>query len=201
MRVASCPWPVLGRLAGALAAALLLAAPVSAQEEAPTSDGRIQAFVEARANVTRLHGDGTALLGGAAGFHVGESWTVGGAGYVLPSAVAVGEIDFQEVEMLLGYAGILAEWRPRPGSSWFIRGVLGAGNVDVRDAATGTQLDSDNVFVVSPSAGFLLPLVGRWSVVTVAGYRVVTDVQDLRGVEGDDLRGFTLGIALRLSPL
>lgn len=200
MRLSPPPGLRLRRAAGALAAVVLLAAPTAAQEE-PSTPRQIRAFLDAGTGVTRLHGDGTALVGGAAGLRVGDSWAFGGAGYVLPSAVALGEIDLQEVEMLLGYAGILAEWRSGAPASWFVRGLVGAGNVDIRDAATGTQLDSDNVLVLAPSAGFVFGLGGRWSAMPMAGYRFVTGAQDLRGVEGADLRGFTLGVTLRLSPL
>lgn len=190
----------LRRAAGALAAIALVASPAAAQEE-PSTARHIRGFLDVGTGVTGLHGDATALVGGAAGLRVGDSWAFGGAGYVLPSAVTLGRIDLQDVEMLLGYAGILVEWRSDEAAPWFVRGVVGAGNVDVRDAATGTQLDSDNVLVVAPSVGFALGLGGRWSAMPMAGYRIVTGAQDLRGVDGGDLRGFTLGVALRLSPL
>lgn len=185
----------------AFIALCLLVAPLSAQDEAPSAPPDIRAFLDAEVGLTRLHGEASTLLGGAAGLRVSDSWAFGGAGYVLPSAIEVGEVEFQEVEMLLGFAGIAAEWRPGPGASWFVRGVVGAGNVDVRDAATGTQLDSDNVFVLAPTAGYVVRLRGPWALVPKIGYRFVTGVQDLRGVEPADLRSVSFGVAIRLSPL
>lgn len=178
--------------------------PAAAQEAtAERSDG-VRAFAEAGVAGTRIHGEATAVLGLAMGLSVGPGLSIGGAARLLPGPVAVGRVVLQEVELEVGYGGLLLQLR-RPAWSdrgaWILRALVGAGNADVLEQSTSLRLDSDNFLVVEPSVGVELALLGPlWAGASIS-YRFVSGVEDLRGVGASDLRSPSLALRLRISPL
>lgn len=170
------------------------------------ADARVRAFVEAGTAATRFREAATPAFFGGAGLQVSSSVSVGGALLVLPGAVDIGRVAFQDLELLVGYAGLTVDWVRGVGaeeSPWSVFGsfLAGAGNADVRDAATTITLASDNFLVLRPGGGVGLRLASDLVVRLGGAYRVVAGVEDLRGLSEADLRDGTLFLGLRLSGL
>ena len=191
---------------------LLILAPavLEAQEAAaPSRARRVHGYVEASPRLTRLHGETALLMGGAALLGFSPRWVFGGAGFALLDELSLDDASSPSLEV--GYGGITVEWSPwavsRAGADTtrysrnLAFGLLaGAGNAELRDAALGTRLGSDNFAVVEPTMRLSVPLATRAAVSVAAAYRLVFSVEDLDGVGADDLRGPGLGLQVRLGP-
>jgi hypothetical protein len=155
-----------------------------------------------------VHGQTSPLVGAAALLGVSEDWRVGGAGYSLLERVDL-EIPppLETLELHLGYAGVLLERGlgslsgASPRAATFIaRVMLGAGNAEVRDSATGARLRSDNFALIEPTITVLAPLSGVVSGGASASYRMVGGVDGLQDIDEENLRGWSVGLLVRFGP-
>jgi hypothetical protein len=170
----------------------------------------VQGFLELSLSVASVRAQTSPLLGAAALLGVSPAWRVGGAGFSMLERVNL-EIPppLENLELHIGYAGVLVErvlrslsTSPASGRSAALmaRMILGAGNGEVRDAATGARLRSDNFAVVEPAVSVQVPLSRLISAGAAAGYRVVSGVDGLQSVEEENLRGWSLGLLFRVGP-
>ncbi|HZD06309.1 MAG TPA: hypothetical protein VE173_15470, partial [Longimicrobiales bacterium] len=129
----------------------------------------------------------------------------GGGGAVLVSDRSVeGDLVFPDRELGFGYGGVVVELSghsPGPSSILSFRALVGAGNADLRDAATGARLASDNVIVVEPELVLHRRIGSRLYLGASLSWRSVWGLDDVEGVDGKDLGGPSLGIHLRIGPL
>lgn len=178
---------------------------LSAQEAPEPEPTRAEAHLEVGGGPTLLHGDVTPLLRAAALVSLSPSVAVGGAGAVLPRERDVpGDVVFPDRALGFGYGGVLLEVSlrtPDTGIAVAVRGLLGAGNADLRDRDTGTRLASDNVVVLEPGLVLRRPGSARLRVGLALAWRAVLGLDDVEDVAAGDLSGPSLEIHLRLGPL
>jgi hypothetical protein len=176
------------------------AAPLRAQEpDAPFPADPVRGFLELSLGATSVRRQTSPLLGAAALLGVSSDWRVGGAGF---------SMMVENLELHIGYAGLLVERVLRPlytpdsgrPANVVARLTIGAGNGEVRDAATGARLRSDNFAVLEPALSLQVPLSRLISAGATAGYRVVGGVDGLQGVEEENLTGWSLGLLIRAGP-
>lgn len=192
--------PVLGALLGVL---LLLqgAVVLAAQDEGrPAGGGR--AFLNLHSALARPVGDLRLMVGGAAGLTVGRSFTVSGVAYVLPSRIAFASPAApDELEVTMGYGGVrvhrdFGSGPPGIGAEL----LLGAGNAEVRDPVTEVRFGTDNFVVVQPMATAGTTLSSRFRFEAAVGWRFLLGVEDLAGLEAEDLGGWSAEMRLSAGP-
>lgn len=180
-------------------------APVNAQEAPPQGPPRAGATLEGGFGLTSIHGEAATLLRGMVLLSRSSRLAFGGGGGVLvPDRSLGGDPVFPDRKLGFGYGGVVVEVAgPRLGASTAtsLRALVGAGNVDLRDRASGARLGSDNVFVTEPEVTVRRRLSSRLYMGASLSYRVVTGLNDIDDVEAEDLGGFSLGIHLRIGPL
>lgn len=191
--------------AAAVFLALLLggALPVRAQSADPpdTSSAAKRAAAAAEIATTRLAGQWIPQGGGSITFRLSERFEVGGSARVALATPSV-ERGGSALRLHFGYAGLSVRARPAP-IRWpgFRLGLLmGGGNADVTDAAMGSLLDSDNGFVVEPSASYTRALGSSVATTAAAAWRVPTRFALIGPVRSRDLRGPSLAIGLSIGP-
>jgi hypothetical protein len=204
-----------GPLVGvAVAAVLLLAGPLAAQEMPPDSlpaaepaapapslgmRGGVGAFVRAGTGVTMLRGRTVGMARVGAFVDLTPSLRVGAEGSFALGGVRVSPDDSPDrSEVRLGYGGLRVEAR-RAGSRWVGGLLLGAGTARVDSPLLGTNLDTRNFFLVEPTlrweslrSGWFRPGV------SLAG-RLPLDAPSLVGVSSGDLAGVSLEVSLQLN--
>ena len=188
------------------------AAPIDAQ--APDASGPppgvVQGYLELSLRLAGVHGHTSPLIGAAALLGVAPEWRVGGAGFSMMGRVNL-EIPppLETLELHIGYAGLLVERQVRSLSAPIDSGrtatlvarlLIGAGNAEVRDSATGGRLRSDNFAVLEPTLSVESSLSSAISAGASAAYRVVGGVDGLQDVEEKSLRGWSIGVLLRFGP-
>lgn len=184
----------------------LLAHPLTGQNitEGADSAHEMRGAIGSGFTLTTFDGDAAVLLDLSAGLEVTPHWTVGGAGHLLLGRIGLGEVDFRELDLELGYGGLVAR-REGPGpfrdTRWYGSLLVGAGNADLEDAATGFSVDSDNFFVVEPSVGVTRDLLGRVGGALGVSYRWVTGADGLEEVDEADLRAFAVRVTFHIRSL
>jgi hypothetical protein len=202
------------RAAGALLLLtfLLLAAPARAQQpDAPPSEPHVvQGYLDASVRLARVHGRTTPLVGVEAVLGIQNGWRFGGAGFSMLDRIDL-EIPppRQNLELHIGYGGLLLErsfqqgavaQESAPQAGLVARLLIGGGNAELRDAATGSRLRSDNFFLLEPQVSLEAPLSGIVSGGAVAGYRFAVGVDGLQDIGESHLRGWSIGLLLRFGP-
>jgi hypothetical protein len=173
--------------------------PYPAQDRGVRKEHPARAAVEASFRLSRLRGRTARMAGVAALLSVGDRFAFGGGGWVMLSDMTVerpgGGLDFT-----FAYGGALGELRlwNDGAKSCAARLMVGAGNAKLSLPRIGTDIEADNFGVVDPEVSASLHVIGPLDLSAAAGYRMVFGVQDLPGVEGEDLRGWTARLSLRL---
>ncbi|RMH10944.1 MAG: hypothetical protein D6701_15625 [Gemmatimonadetes bacterium] len=178
---------------GALLGLSGLPAPVHAQ-----TDGlRVAAEVSLRVGATRVAGASRTVVGGGASLLLGDRFSLGGAGFGLTRTVGLGA-DADALDLRVGYGGVDMAWILASSRRLSVSGALlvGAGNGEVRSAATGAELGFDNFLVFEPGLRLGLVVAGPVRLDLRAGYRWTTGVGDLPSVDGDDLEGYMADVGL-----
>lgn len=204
-RVAELP---LSRIRSVLLLFLLAPGPGSLRAQEPEGRpyvlGSVRGHVELSAGLTSLHGEAVGVLGAAGLLSFSPRWRAGGAGLVL-GRVSLDDPAAPGEELSMGYGGVLVRWSPGsapgdPGLPWEVGALVGAGNAEVRDPVAGVRRGSDNFLVLAPTVSLRKHLAERVGAAVAAGWRLAFSVDDLAGVDEGDLRGWTLGLELRLGP-
>jgi len=160
---------------------------------------RASLAVEGSLRLTRVRGETVRMGGAAALLNLGGRFSFGLAGWTMFSDLPVerpgGALNFS-----FSYGGAIGELRLADSGYvvYSARVLLGAGTGKLNLPAVGTEIEADNVGVVEPEACATWNPVRRVRLDAGIGYRAVFGVQDLPGVSGDDLRGPTVRLTLRL---
>jgi hypothetical protein len=185
-------------------AVLLLALPgtLRAQAGPPSAsdEGRVTATATALVKGSTIAGKGRAQVGGWVGLVFGGRFAVGGGGLVL-----LEEVELEGTEagtgftLDFGYGGVFFRfWQPLSSDLTGELGlILGAGNGDVNDGLSGTELGSDNFVIAEPEVSVFYRLFPSIHLGASLGYRLAWGVQDLPSVTQDDLRAATATLSLR----
>jgi hypothetical protein len=135
------------------------------------------------------------------GRHVG----IGGGGAVLVHSRRIGgDPIYPDRGLGFGYGGLTVEVVVPPVGSAVdlsIRTLVGAGNVDLTDNATGTRLESDNMFVVEPELVIRRQLQPWLRIGASASYRFIRGVDGIDVDATGDLQSFAFGIGVSVGPL
>lgn len=177
-----------------------LSAPAAAQQE---EEAMVRPFLEGGLILSTLHGDVVALSTVGAGLRFASWLEISGGGTFLLAPVDLGEVEFQALEMKMGWGGLAVTAGPAPGPSgaaWFVRSSVAVGNVDIQDRSTGLQMDSDNIVVLEPAVGLRTSLLERVQGRVTLGYRWVHGVEGLPVLSASDLRSFSARIDFLLGP-
>ena len=183
-----------------LTALLAIAGPAPLRAQgADTLGARASLAVEGSLRLTRIRGETVRMGGAAALLNLGGRFSFGLAGWTMFSALTIerpgGALNFS-----FSYGGAIGELRLADTGSlvYSARLLLGAGTGKLNLPAVGTEIEADNVGVLEPEACATWSPVRRVRLDAAIGYRAVFGVQDLPGVSGDDLRGPTVRLTLRL---
>lgn len=179
----------------ALSALLLFCHPVLvAGQEAGGRD--VSALIGGLYKATRFAGGTRSMVGVKAAVVFAGGIEIGGVGIKVlePVDISVGSGGF--VELRTGYGGITFAKRGLLGGRIGAGFLLGAGNAEIRALPVGNQLGSDNFMVLEPEVTLELPSWGVIHGAIGAGFRFVTGVDDLPTVRADDLKGFTVTLAI-----
>ena len=184
---------------------LVLALPGSLRAQAgpPSSirDGRVRSAVAFTVQGSRIAGSSRVHLGGWAGLVLGGHFLVGGGGFAPTQNVELPGTDSGTGFLLrMGYGGLVFRyWKPLDLGVTASGGMLlGAGHARVRDRLQGTELGSDNFFVLEPTLSLAHPLLSWLHIEGTLGYRKALDVEDLPTVSAADLSSFTGALSLRV---
>jgi len=136
---------------------------------------------------------------------IGPRIALGGGGAVLARTVDVGgDPVYPDRGLGFGYGGLAAEIvGPSPGAvvDTGLRVLIGAGNVDLTDNATGTRLQSDNVFVIEPEVLIRRRLTPWLRISASISYRFTRGVDRVDPDAVGDLQSVSAGLMLGLGPL
>jgi hypothetical protein len=187
-----------------------LAAPARARAQDAPAPPVLPGYLELSLRLGSVHRQTSPVMGAAALLGLTPGWRVGGAGFSLLERVDL-EIPppLQNLELHLGYAGLLVERSiaslssasdSPPAALLLARLLVGAGNAEVRDSATGSRLHSDNFGVIEPTITVQAPLARLVSAGASAAYRMVGGVDGLAGIEEENLRGWSIGLLLGFGP-
>lgn len=186
-----------------LTALLGSGAPLRAQEVPDSADlPGPDAAIEAGLRLTQIESHAVWMAGGLVQVRIRPRIHVGGAGWVMSGPVPLRGGSGTGRDLEVGYGGAsISLGLPSRSVSLLGRLLMGAGNADVRDRASGTLVGSDNFGLVEATIAMEAPLGGRISFVAGGSWRAVFGVEDLPGASGGDLSGPSLVMGLRLSPL
>ncbi len=126
---------------------------------------------------------------------------VGGAGRVdLTHPTIVNEGS--SLEPRFGYGGLQVALHPAPLLAPDLRfgALLGAGNLDIRDPAVDTELDSDNGLVIETGFSWGLRVASKVWIGASASWRFASGFDALGGVTSHDLQGPALLAGFSLGP-
>jgi hypothetical protein len=175
-------------------ATLILPGDVQTQES-----GEVTGLAGATFGLTRLAGSVEALVGGWVGLAFRDRFAIGGFGLGMPGVVELEGAGLRQ-ELRFGYGGLMLDFRPPDEGKILVGGrlLLGAGNAQVRAQPIGNQLGSDNFIVLEPQAIAELPRHSLVRLTITGGYRLVYGVQDLPGIERNDLRDWTVSLSVAI---
>lgn len=177
--------------------------PAGSQEAPGREPPRAGALLEAGTGLTAIRGDVGWFARGLALVSVSPGLAFGGGAVLLPDRSVEGDVVFPDRELGFGYGGVVVEvsgLSPGASSTVSLRALLGAGNVDLRDAPTRTRLASDNIIVAEPEVVLHRRVASRLYLGASLSWRAVWGLDDIDGVDGDDLGGPSLGLSLRIGP-
>ena len=187
-----------------LAAHGAAATPAFAQD-VPGSDGEAGALLESGVRFTSVGERTEPLLVGFVMLTIGSRVALGGGGAILARSVDVGgDPIYPDRRLGFGYGGLTAEVvGPSPGSvvDLGLRVLVGAGNVDLTDNATGTRIESDNVFVVEPEVLVRRRLTSWLRVSVSSSFRFTSGVDRIDTDAVGNLESFAVGLGLSIGPL
>lgn len=159
----------------------------------------VAGYLQLEPRIGRVDGSTLPSLGGAVLLGFSDRWRIGGSAHLLARAH---DLDRPEPlpaqELRAGYGGVLIEWSAT--AAWALRLLVGAGNGEIFDSATGSRVRSDNFFLVEPSFGLDASVADRIRVGGTVAYRRAIGVQGLGNVDEASLSGIGLGLVVRLGP-
>jgi hypothetical protein len=171
----------------------------------------VEGFLEVSPRLTRLHGQTSPMVQVAALIGFPGGWRTGGAGFLSLERVSLGvPPPLPELELHVGYGGLVIERALRRQSDGTTearapvgissRLLIGGGSAEIRDAATGSRVRSDNFLALEPALGVGASVAGRVSIGVAAAYRLAIGVDGLQNIEEGSLRGASLGLWIRIGP-
>lgn len=169
------------------------------------SDREAGALLESGVRFSSVGGTTQPLLAGFVMLTIGTRVALGGGGVILARTVDVGgDPIYPDRGLGFGYGGLAAEVvGPSVGSlvGTGFRVLLGAGNVDLTDNATGTRIQSDNVVVVEPELLVRARLTSWLGVSVSSSYRFTRGVDRIDSAAVGNLQSVAAGLAFTLGPL
>jgi hypothetical protein len=167
-----------------LAAALLLAAPLSASADVTGFGGPV-------IGVTQAAGETAVLFGGRGGALFNGKFLMGGAGFGLGNTDL--EVDAGggfRPNLRFAYGGAwLGYWVQRPGSVEFlIHTIVGGGSAGLESEDERFE-ESDSVVVVEPGVDVVWKASDSVRVHVGASWRFVSGIEDVPGLEDGDVDG------------
>lgn len=186
------------KTAGALILALLLGAPLHAQETLLDNDMDFGGYGGPTVQFTSLGGEFGVLVGGGGGVIIDHMIALGGAGYGLANNVAVENAPIATPYLNLGYGGAYLQYINRSGDLiHFTAGVLiGGGGAGYRGGFDNDAYEiwndrdtlNDAFFVVEPDIEAELNVTRNFRIGVGGGYRFVSGVE-LPGLANSDISG------------
>lgn len=178
--------------------------PGAAQTPAPTlgPDGSVGARVGTSVGFGTVKGRIGPQAGGRVAVDLLPWLRAGGEGTVLLDGPRVSPDDApDDSELRLGYGGIFLELgrrRLEGADPWSLGLLLGAGMARIRSPTLGSELDSQNFFLLEPSLARQIRLRGPILVEGRMAYRLPLNAQPMVGIRPGDLRGGSVRLALSL---
>ena len=185
--------------------ALLLGAPLRAQETLLGGDVEFGGYGGPVVQFTSLNKQLGVLVGGGGGVVIGHTLSLGGAGYGLVNNVTEDVAPAATPYLNLGYGGVYLRYINSSNALvHFTAGVLiGGGGAGFRDDVadgnepnTGRDTLSDAFFIAEPDLEAELN-VARWLRITLGGsYRLVSGLR-VAGLGNDDISGPSARMTLK----
>jgi hypothetical protein len=179
--------------------------PAFAQEPPADDDLRAGALLEAGVRFTSIGESTEALFAGFIMTTLGPRLAIGGGGSVLTRDRRIGgDPIYPDRGLGFGYGGLTVEVGGPPVGSAVdpsIRVLVGAGNVDLTDNATGTRLESDNMLVVEPELVVRTRLEPWLRIGASVSYRFILGVDGIDTDATGDLQSFAFGVGVSVGPL
>ncbi len=173
-----------------LITSLLLASGVNADEREHLIKGEITngGFGGPVLKLTRMKGETNFLFGGRGAWLVNHRYYLGGAGY--GSTRKIGDSDLR-----LGYGGMWAGMKFKPSRlvHYSVDILLGAGGLNTTHHPhnTGSDSDTDAVFILEPAANLNINIATPLEFVLGVSYRLVS-ASNQATLSDSDLSGATL---------
>jgi hypothetical protein len=200
-----------------LLALVALSMPAMAQEQETLFQGEVDhgGFGALVMKATPIKGDLGFMMGGYGGWLINHQFMIGGGGYGLVSnhrASTVAENLYspagERLYVQFGYGGLMLEYICRPTKLVHLnfQALLGAGGVGYRtdwyddnyfEGHHGTYGRTEAVFVAEPAVNVELNITDWFRIHAGAGYRFVTGLDELIGLENSDLSGVSGNLALK----
>jgi hypothetical protein len=180
------------------------ACPGAAQTSAPAlgPDGSVGARVGTWVGLGTVKGRIGPQAGGRVAIDLLPWLRAGGEGMVILDGPRVSPGDApDDSELRLGYGGVLLEVgrrRLEGADPWSLGLLLGAGMARIRSPTLGSELDSQNFFLLEPSLARRIRLRGPVLVEGRMAYRLPLNAQPMVGVRPGDLRGGSVRLTLSL---
>ncbi len=178
-----------------------LVSPLAGQSAAGAGTATVHPWANPRVGVTDFNGRGRALASLRGGLAVTSRFFVGGEGTSMLGTVPVAEAGVGSgFDLDAGYGGLVLGFLPLHSEEWRLSTtlLLGAGHATVTDQAVGSDLGADNFLIAVPEISIDWRIRPWLAFSLGAGYRTVTEVQDLPGVRSNDLAGASLIAGLQL---
>ena len=151
--------------------------------------------------LTSVNGEFGAMFGGQGAWVVGGTFGIGGAGFGLTTEHEV-EVGGEEYELSFGYGGVMLEYFKNVDRLTHLHAsiIIGAGGVTLSQQGSVSD-DSDTVLVVEPAVHIGLRVTRQFRVSAMAGYRMVTGLNELfetaYDLQTSDLCGPFFGLDFR----
>ncbi|MBE0642740.1 MAG: hypothetical protein IH600_01540 [Bacteroidetes bacterium] len=210
------------RIALGLLTITLFSLSASAQEQETLFASPIEhgGFGAAVAKMTPIRGEMALMVGGYGGWLINHQFMLGGGGYGLVTNVrASSEAEAayspydEPLYLEFGYGGVMLEYIIAPSKLVHINvnALIGGGGITYRDDwlnnwyddMRGSDTDphhygrTEALFVVEPTVNVELNVTEWFRISAGASYRVVTGIDELRGIENKDLSGPSGQLALK----
>lgn len=176
---------------------LTLAAPPALARAQQEGGREAHASVVAAVGATRVQGEATTTMGGAALLSLGGPLAIGGGGWVMTGKTNVeGQTPGARYDFRMAYGGLAAQARIAGDDDHGveIRALVGAGNGKIRIPVVGTLIAADNFGVVEPEVVGTIRLFPAVRVEASFAWRWAFGVEDLPGVSPDDVGGYSARI-------
>lgn len=193
--------------------AFILTAPLTAQEQETLfgSNADHGGFGGVSLRMTSIQGTDALLVGGYGGWLIDHRLMLGAGGYGLvtdvrarPIAQELYSFYNEPLYLQFGYGGFILEYIIMPDKliHFNVQALVGAGGVSYRenwfDGHNDDWMDdghrhggTDAVFVFEPAAHVEVNVTSWFRIAAGASYRYVSGLDELQGVENDDLRNVT----------